>query len=260
MMSQPDRNPAADLTDAALPKSEIRTTVSFLLFLHLFGLAVAILGTEKPSQLGLALADVPGLKQYREGLLMNLAYTYYLTRGNNVGGELDIDHSLIATFKKKGEPDVVVELPAPGTWPGLRRHRYRTLARTVAMFGDETIGSPEPLGLLLQSIANSLLKEYQGDSLDLRCQGRLTLPAMGEFDPTNAATFARFRDAYTTTALRIDNQIELLKREPARDTAPPPKVNLPPKADEPVASEPPATEAPKASEPPASSEPLNDKS
>lgn len=225
MMSQAAPN-RADLKDdeASLPKSEIRTAVSFLLFLHFFALSIAIVGTERPSELTAALAQVPGLKQYREGLMNTIPYTFYMTRGL-IGGELDIDHSLVATVKKKGGEEVEVRIPAAGMWPGQRLHRYQTLARNVAIFGDEAMGSPEPLGLLLQSITRSILLQNDGESLQLRCVGRLTLPAMAEFDPENESQRERYRDAYTTTALFMDgDRIELLKKEPARDTAPPPKT------------------------------------
>jgi hypothetical protein len=233
MMSQAATNRAdATGSDAALPKSEIRTTVSFLLFLHFFALAVAIVSSERASQLTAALAQVPGIKQYREGLLNITPYTFYFTRGT-IGGELDVDHSLIATVQTK-DGEKVVQLPEPGMWPGQRLHRYQTLARNVAIFGDETMGMPDPerLGLLVQSISKSILEEQHGQSLQLRCVGRLTLPAMAEFDPDNESQRVRYRDAYTASAFIMDNnRVELIKKEPARDTAPPPKDTGPSQTD-----------------------------
>ena len=91
------------------------------------------------------------------------------------------------------------------------------------------MGSPEHLGLLVQSIAKSILTENNGQSLQLRCVGRLTLPAMAEFDPENASQRIRYRDAYTGSAFIMDDdRVELIKKEPARDTAPPPTETAPP--------------------------------
>jgi len=224
MMSQaPFSRATSNDPDAALPKSEIRTAVSFLLFVHFFALAIGVVGTERPSELTSALAQVPGVKQYREGLMMNIPYTFYLTRGM-VGGELDIDHQLVATVKQKDGKEVVVQVPEPGTWPSQRLHRYQTLARNVAIFADEAMGSPEHLGLLVQAISRGILSENNGQSLQLRCVGRLTLPAMAEFDPDNESQRVRYRDAYTGSAfLTDDDRVELIKKDPARDTAPPPK-------------------------------------
>jgi hypothetical protein len=226
MMSQPTPiRPDLNNAEAALPKSEIRTAVSFLLFLHFFAIGVMIVGTERSSDLGAALAQVPGIKQYREGLMLIMPYSYYLTRGM-MGGELDVDHTLIANVKFSDGSEEEVLLPEPGTWPGQRLHRYQTLARNVAIFGDETIGMPELSGLLVQSIARSILEREQekgAQSLQLRCRGRLTLPAMADFDPDNLPQRERYREAYTTTAFKNGDQFELLKKDPARDTAPPPK-------------------------------------
>jgi hypothetical protein len=226
MMSQaPLNRPDLKDPDAALPKSEIRSLVSFLLFLHFFVLGVAVVGTERASPLTAALAQVPGLKQYREGLLMTVPYTFYLTRGL-IGGELDVDHSLVAKVKQKNGVEKDVVIPDPGMWPGQRLHRYHTLARNVAIFADETMGAPDPerLGLLVQQIARSILANNDGQSLKLVCKGRLTLPAMGEFDPDNPSQRERYRDAYEAAALIMDdNRVELLKKEPPRDTAPPAK-------------------------------------
>lgn len=222
-MSQPAPSRADADLDASLPKSEIRTAVSFFLFLHFFALAIAIVGTERTSQLTGALAQVPGLKQYREGLMNTIPYMFYLTRGM-IGGELDVDHSISATVRQKDGQEKIVQIPEPGTWPGQRLHRYQTLARNVAIFSDETMGSPEHLGLLAQQIARSILRENDGESLQLRCVGRLTLPAMAEFDPDNPSQRERYRDAYTASAFIMDgDRVELIKKEPARDTAPPPK-------------------------------------
>ncbi len=91
------------------------------------------------------------------------------------------------------------------------------------MFAGEDAPQPEKLDLLVQAIATGLLHEYDGQSVELRCRGQLTPPAMDLYQPAQD-TRDNYRPAYEARAFLADGQIELLKKESARDTAPPPKV------------------------------------
>ena len=208
--------------DAALPSEGIRTAVSFLVFVHLFALLIGILSNEVPSQLEQALAGLPVLRQYRQALGMDLPYTYYFTRGNDPGGELDIDYTITATVNRPDGEKEVVELPAAGTWPRQRFHRYQMLATRLATFASE--GAPEPanLEMLARAIAGGILRREEAQSLDLLCRGQLTPPAMEEFRPELQGRPGT-RDAYDAHVFLAGDRVELLKKEPARDTAPPPK-------------------------------------
>jgi hypothetical protein len=211
------------LSDATQPSEGVRSLVSFLIFVHLFALVVGIVSNEVPSQLEIALARLPLLRPYRQLLAMDLPYSFYFTRGNDPGGELDIDYMFTATVKRPDGSTESVEFPSADMWPHQRFHRYQTLARQIAVFAGEDAPQPEKLDHLVQAIAGGLLHGYGGHSVELRCRGQLTPPAMDLYQP-DQDTRDNYRPAYEARAFLADGQVELLKKEPARDTAPPPKV------------------------------------
>jgi hypothetical protein len=220
-MASASTNPAP--ADAALPSEGTRTLVSFLVFVHLFALVIGIVSNEVPSQLEVALARLPILQQYRQVLGMDLPYSFYFTRGNEPGGEMDIDYTLAATLKRPDGTTESVEFPSPDMWPHQRFHRYQTLARQVAVFGSEDAPEPQNLELLVQAIAGGLMRVYDASSVELRCRGQLTPPTMTDYQPEQD-TRENFRTAYDGRAFLADGQVELLKKEAARDIAPPPKA------------------------------------
>jgi hypothetical protein len=207
------------LSAQALPAEWVRTAVSFLIFLHLFALAVGILASEVPSELETALAERTGLRHYLQLLDMNLPYSYYFTRGNDPGGELDIDYSLVATIKRPDGETETIEYPSAGMWPRQRFHRYQVLARNLATFASDEAPVPENLETLAGTVVRGILNQNGIERLDLRVRGQLTPPAMEEFNPDTYTD--RFRDAYDAHAFLSGDRVELLKKEPARDTAPP---------------------------------------
>jgi len=210
-------------TQPGQPTEGVRTLVSFLIFVHLFALIVGVLANEVPSKLEVDLGSIPGLLQYRQALGMDLPYSYNFTRGNDPGGELDIDYTLTATVKKPDGEAETVTFPSADMWPHQRYHRYQILARHVAEFSSE--GTPDPANLetLAQAIAGGILRSQGAKALDLLCRGQLTPPGMDEYQP-NPNAEPRTRDAYDTRAFLVADQVELLKKEPARDTAPPAKL------------------------------------
>lgn len=204
------------------PSEGVRSLVSFLIFVHLFALLIGILSGEVPSQLEVAMARLPGLRQYRQILGMDLPYSFYFTRGNEPGGDLDIDYKLTATLKGADGATETVEFPNADMRPHQRYHRYQALAKQLATFASETAPEPRNLELLAQAIAGGLLRAYDAQAVEIRCRGELTPPVMEEYQPEQD-TRNNFKDAYDVRAFLADDQVELLKKEPARDTAPPPK-------------------------------------
>jgi hypothetical protein len=222
-MAQSSATPAATARpDAATPSEGIRTVVSFLVFIHLFAVVVGVLSNEIPSELEGALGGLPVLRPYRQLLGMDQAYSFFFTRGNDPGGELDIDYSLVATIKHSNGESETVEFPSTGMWPRQRFHRYQRLANQLAEYASEGAPEPQKLEELAQLVAGGILRSHDAKSLDLRCRGQLTPPAMAEFRP-EVHQVPRFRDAYDAHAFVAGDQVELLKKESARDTAPPPK-------------------------------------
>jgi hypothetical protein len=222
-MAQEIAKPAPAAPGEAIQASEgVRTLVSFLVFVHLFTLVIGIVSNEVPSQLEQALARLPGLRQYRQVLGMELPYSYYFTRGNDAGGEFDIDFTLTTTVKRPDGSTETLSFPNAEMWPHQRYHRYQMLARQVATFAGEDAPDPSKLELLVQAIASGILHLEDAKSVEIRCRGQLTPPGMEEFQPAQDLG-PRFRDAYEGRAFLTDDRVELLKKDPARDTAPPPK-------------------------------------
>ena len=206
-----------------MPSEGVRTIVSFLLFVHLFALVVGIIAANAPAEFERAIAENVGLRHYLRAVGMDLPYTYYFTRGNDPGGELDIDYAIEATIKREDGEAEVVRLPADDARPHQRFHRYQKLAQQLASYAREDAPEPDDLERLAQAIALGLLQQHDAQALDLRCRGRLTPPTMDEYRPETYTD--RYRDAYDAHAFLWDDRVELIKKEPARDTAPPPKDN-----------------------------------
>ncbi|MBI2827311.1 MAG: hypothetical protein HYX69_21775 [Planctomycetia bacterium] len=218
-MIEPSRHlEAAAPAEPSLPSPNVRTVVSFLLFVHLFTLAVGVAYNEFPSSLEQTLGELKFFQGYRQALFMDLSYTYYFTRGSDPGGELDIDHSLTADVKLADGEIRPIQFPAAGVWPGQRFRRYQMLGRRLATFSSND--APQT-ATLAQTIATSLLKGDKAESLDLRLQGQLTPPAMANYRPGGAPPAKR--DEYAARAFWAGDRVEVQKKEPARDTAPPPK-------------------------------------
>lgn len=226
-MAPSSAKPATAATgDKRLPSEAVRTVVSLLLFVHLFVLVAGILSQEVPSGLERGIDEALGklgLRQYRQALSMDLPYSYYFTRGVDAGGELDIDYALTADIKEQDGQNVAVELPAADMWPHQRFHRYQRLAQRVAEYAGEDAPDSDNLELLLSSVAGALLRSHDARSMDLRCRGQLTPPSMEDYRPGDPASIPGTRDAYDGHAFLSGERVELLKKESARDTAPPPK-------------------------------------
>src|SRR5690606_20742068 len=123
-------------------------------FVHLFAVFAGLAFTPgMASDLGQRLARLPVLRQYRQMLDMNLAYTYHLTFGNE---ELDFDHQLDVDLEFPDGKTQLVVIPPPDVWPHSRYLRYQMLAQNTAFgVGQDTVESVLPEG-----IAGSLLDRY----------------------------------------------------------------------------------------------------
>ena len=140
--------------DDELPSSEVRGIVGLLLFIHLFTVTVALTSYVFPSALQARLLQVFGL--YSATLNFDLAPNVYpagrlyLTYGDTFSEVGDVDFSIeIDATLPDGAVDKIT-IPAPGLWPGDRRH-YQALANAAgAMATSEDV---EPV--LLRSIAAS---------------------------------------------------------------------------------------------------------
>lgn len=208
-------SPETPTLPTGFPSVEVRTIVSFLIFLHLFALAAALVATPgMSSELEQRVANLPVLRQYRQALDMNLPYTYHLTFG---GEDLDFDHQLEVDLELADGQHKVVVIPADGIWPRSRMQRYQMLAFNTAVgVGQDGIET-----LLPQGIASGLLEQYGATRANFRC--RLHAPLgrdriLAKADPQAADTW---RTVYEATIWKsADGQIRLLKQEAASDSAP----------------------------------------
>ncbi|HWA99907.1 MAG TPA: hypothetical protein VG713_15520 [Pirellulales bacterium] len=188
----------------------VQTVVSFLLFVHLFALAVGITSNESPSELETALRNRTGVRAYLEPTMMDLSYAFTFTYGPTTGPGGDTQAWV----------EVELNLPdgtkrteiIPGTFPYLRQRarRYESLARrAVTMIGNPTFESMIPA-----AIVNRLVAETGATGGTVRCGWR-QLPVV-PFQPTG-------EQEHTTYQARIlvsDGAVELFKIESASESAP----------------------------------------
>ena len=200
---------------AGIPSVEMRTVVSFLIFVHLFALTAALVFTPgMSSDLEQRVVNLPVLRQYRQALDMNLPYTYHLTFG---GEDFDFEHQLEVDLELPDGQRKLVILPGPGLWPRSRHNRYQMLAfNTAAGIGQENIET-----ILPQGITYGLLDQYGATRANFRCRVHLGLGRdriIAKADPQAPETW---RTVYEAAIWKTpDGQIRLLKQESARDSAP----------------------------------------
>jgi len=204
------------ITSPPLPGATFRSIASFLLFVHLFALAVVISSNwgpqSEPSQIR---RDVRGklwpLTAYTQILHMDSGYNFYYT----YGGVLDVDHVLTSNLSPSGDPSAdgeTVQLPETGLWPALRRRRLLRLNLAVASQLDNDAAEslfPRAAGahLLAKSDATETMIRYHGILLQ-RPQD------VGDSDPVVADPLApaKFRTIYEAQVWLDDNgKVQLLK-------------------------------------------------
>ncbi|REJ66742.1 MAG: hypothetical protein DWQ31_13575 [Planctomycetota bacterium] len=145
-----------------MPSDGLRTLISFLLFLHLFALSVAVLSrTGTVSGFRSALRTRTGVSHYLNLLGMDLGYDFHLTR--NMPDDFDhvVDLVLDAPTGFRGEQEVIeqqqletIELMPEDVWPGARKRRYLSLGLSVAAnASNDEIASEIPKALVTGLLA-----------------------------------------------------------------------------------------------------------
>jgi len=206
----------------SMPSSSVRTTVSFLLFLHLFALFVAVASNFRPvSALRRNLRRAPFIPGYLQLLHMDLGYNYQLTYAS----EEDTDHFVEIQLNWQGKTDPGGQkllLPEPSIVCPMRRNRYQNLTQTMAsLIGQDSVESELPA-----AIAQGLLRE-NGISEGrhrfrlrrhflLRVEDVKSL-AESERDPYNPR---RYGTAYEADVKLIHGKVFLVKAAKAGETAP----------------------------------------
>ncbi len=214
-----------------LPSQGIRTAVSFLIFLHLFALGVAMMSGEPSSDLEKQLRTVPGVVPYTQLLMMDLSYRFAMTQGPGFSVRPDgrsipaaaaeNDHWFEADLQTESGTVNVVLPPESGLFPPQRFARYQVLAAyaTVLAAGAETDSSS---GLLFTEIAKRLLREHKATGGKIRVCWRKPNP-----EPYQATMERVVAIEYDILAAS-DGSISLLRAEAAGEAAPTAKQASPP--------------------------------
>ncbi|MCL6501647.1 MAG: hypothetical protein K6T86_03100 [Pirellulales bacterium] len=230
-MSSPASPPSgSSVTPTGAPNQAVRTTVTFLLFLHLCALAIGVASRNaSPSPLAFQLRAVPGIRPYLQMLAMDLSYQYQISyyQPARVGPPAlleaapeDTDHFFELELGRGDGPPLQVRLPPRGMQPPLRRKRYQRLAvNTALLVEDDTLA-----GLIPRAVAARLVHETGADSGRIACRRVYPRP-MDAWQSNNPQDLDPYGSAYLRTVVEYDlivqpGQVEVLKRESAQDVAP----------------------------------------
>lgn len=206
----------ASADERRLPPIGLRTTVSFLIFVHLFALLVAVLSNWNPSALATRLREkVPLVKPYLQLLAMDQSYapayalTFAMPEDTDMAVELDLN---LADGSRQS-----FSLPAGDVWPRVRRLRDARLAATAGDLTGETFRNLE--SLLPQAIAAHYVAQYGAKGGTIRCMRHflLELENAASGDPYDAS---RYLKVYEARILVRGDNVQLMKMEAAAEVAP----------------------------------------
>lgn len=191
------------------PSQNVRTALSFLLFLHLFAVAVGVTSNESASQLETGLRKTPLVVPYLQLLLMDLSYSFNLTFGPSDNDVSDAESWIEADLTTGAGAQQIV-MPATGLEPRQRLRRYEALARTTAA----QVGNQNSESILPAAIARGLVRRYGASGGVIRIV-RSTLPtdAFMPFSPTR-------RTLYEARILVTAGRVDLFKSDAASESAP----------------------------------------
>jgi hypothetical protein len=223
-------NDRDDLPPGA-PASGVRTVVSFLLFVFLFGLGVCIFSNPRDgmvSSLQVKLRRTPALVSALHLVWLDNGYDYvHFTGTFNERGEFiainGTDHQLLAELQFADGSTQTRTLPDVGRFPLTRFQRYKNLNRASAAF----VGDRERESLLPEQLCRWLLRESGAERVTLQIrnhlpQGRNEAASLeaSRRDPMNERYY---RTVFRASAQRSGDRIIYLKLEGASDSAPAPR-------------------------------------
>lgn len=212
-----------------------KTTISFLLFVHLFALGVAILSNTSqkpppnmlaPPDLKLRLRQVPGVVPYLQVLNMDYGYAggdryqasdYQLTHDM----PSDLAWRIELSLKLPDGSETQVTIPNDSLQPRLRRLRFQKLAvRAARLEGDDGPDAQIPL-----AVATHYVRRFGATGGRLRCTTEIERSMM-ELNDFNPASGRPLPPLETQTPLDFyvlvqNNAVSLLKAESGRDAAAP---------------------------------------
>jgi hypothetical protein len=202
--------------------------VSLLLFVHLTGLAIAVLANVAPvSELRGQLGMVPIVRQYYQLLHLFLGYDFHLTDDAPLDSDLRIEVETNWSGASRADAKKLT-LPEPGLGHGMRAQLYRRLVGTTGSLVDElTDRDTESVeGLLPRAIAAKLLAEAGIDSGKHRVRFQrnqsLDREEVTSSDPNlrNPLAPARFSTLYEADVTFSGGELVLTKAASALETSP----------------------------------------
>ena len=221
MYSDRPRSYSTPAKESDLPPDWLRTVVSFLIVVHLFALAVAVLSNWNPSTLSMRLRqNVPLVKPYLQALAMDQSYlpSYGLT----FAMEEDTDMAVELALELPDGSQKQIALPAKELWPRERWRRDARLAETAGDLTGERFKNIE--SMLPQAIAAHYVAKYEakGGTIRFTRHKLLSIDAPASSDPNvrdpyNPLFYAR---VYEARIIVVRGSAKLLKTEAAAEVAP----------------------------------------
>ena len=205
---------------APLPADWARTLVSFLIFVHLFALVVAVISNWNPSPLALRLRRVPLVKPYLEYLAMDQSYVPLY--GFTFGMTEDTDNTVEVELKLADGSERSFTLPQAGISPRERWRRDARLAETAADLTGEQYRDLQ--SVVPQAIAAYFVKEHGAKGGTIRCRRHFQQPieSLSSSNPAERDPFdkSRYAQLYEARIIVSGEQVHLLKSEAAAEVAP----------------------------------------
>lgn len=225
-MTSPLASSPPSARTAGMPGELVRTAISFVLFLHFFALAVAILSNWSPSTLASRMRNVPGLRQYLQFFDMDQAYIglYNLHDGMSE----DTDATVEVELKLAGGETRTFTLPEAGLRPGQRFRHFSRLAEVAAdLASNQDLQSVVPQAIAKHYIAQleASGQKLGGGTIGVIRVGHWLLQSMEATESSRAEerdphSSVYYRKLYEARILRVGGKVQLLKVEEARDVAP----------------------------------------
>lgn len=205
---------------AQLPPQGVRTTISLLLFMHLFGLTIGLAAYASPSSLQTRLKSFFGTYLQTLNFDFYNSARLYLTHASPT----DIDFSIEVSSKNAQGETETLTIPPAGLFPAQRTQRYQALANAAGNLATGEQIDEEMAAVLPKSIAASLLARQGATSGTVRVKAHY-LMAIEDFESTTIARRdpfdpSRYTTSYEAQVLVRPDGVDLLKTSAAGEVAP----------------------------------------